>query len=1091
MKKNRLIALLPAFLLFLLVSCLTSGDRGQVLTMKITDKNDSLLSYDSLIVTVHSKDGKFSQEVFHGVLRDRKQVESLPLDPRVGEDYSITIVGYMGGKVAVNKEVTFVGSTSQSKDLPIKPDTVTIDPNLPEIVSPTDTMIPEGDSLRFRVIVLKPWSGKTTLGLKEVISGAKLDTVDRDPGEGYFAWRPTFDQGRSEAYSFTFVYASTDKKVEKVVRIKVLNVNRPPKLESIPDQQVRENELLTFKVAGSDPDQDSLRLAAKDLPSGATFAAGTFAWKPSEGQAGNYSVTFRAFDNSDTDRVTVLITVGNVQPPPPVTVKIVFPLKDTLVNSTPFTVQYSVNGTSLQKKVELKDGKNRIRIDTTILGRSGFDTVLITLDTIPPGAPSVAGVSPIRTRTPTWTWASSGNGSGVFRYRLDSDDMTGSTVLTTTTYTASKDLDIGTHTLYVQERDEAGNWSTSGRRAVRIDTTKPSAPSVTVTPVSPTNNLLPTWNWLAAGEDLSGIYRYKLDTNDFRAGAVETEETHFTPDKPLKEGMHTLFVQQQDSAGNWSNSGSAWIAIDLSPPGKPVLKAGQASPTNNRRPSWNLSSGGGAGIYRVKMDDSNLTQGAKSGPFSTFTPDSDLGEGVHTLFAQERDSAGNWSGTQSLAIMVDLTPPAAPVFEAKPLSPLNSLQPSWTWKSGGGGMGTYRYKLDDSALAQGADTLRAGLFKPATALSEGLHSFYLQERDSAGNWSAVASKKLVLSTRKELGGIGITPDAAYEVSVAFSNDGVAPYLCFRDAANGDKATVMRFNGTSWDILGTAGFTSGRAYAPNLAISSSGIPYVAYVDVDNGEKITVMSFNGGAWELVGVSGISQGRAYGPSLAFTKEGVAYVAYRDLANGRKASVLRFPGGHWEQVGTAGFTSVGASFVSLAITSGGVPHLAFCKDSLGKQAIMMRFNGTNWVDFGSGTISSGSASSTSLLFSTSDVPYVSYVDEADNGKAAVKRLLNNVWENVGAPGFTPGAAFTLALALSRDDKPFVVFGDGANGRRARAMAFTGTAWETIGPAEGLSSGGSYSTDIAVSALGVPYVAFLDDANGDKATVVKTSFDP
>ncbi len=1090
----RLFIVLFSMTALLFIACPTSDEPGQVLSMKITDKNDSLLTFDSLIVMVHSKDGKFSQVVFHGVLRDPKQVASMPLDARVGNDYTVTIIGYRGGQIGVNKEVTFIGTGIQSKDLPIhtdKPETVVVVPNLPEILVPSDTSIAEGDSLRFRVSILNTWTGHTTLTLKDAISGAALDTVGRNPGDGYFTWRPSFDQGRIEPYAVTFVYASANKKVEKITRVKVLNVNRPPKLVSIADQKVKENESLSFNVVAPDPDHDSLTLTASSLPNGATFTAATFTWKPSVGQAGNYSVKFRAFDGMDSDLVSVLITVGNVNVPPPLTVDISSPANDTTVNFTPITILYTVNGTPLQKKFPLKDGKNRIRIDTTVQNRAGFDTILITLDTIPPGRPVVIGASPVRSRTSTWNWSSGGNGSGFFRFRLDNEDLSSAVATTETSFILSKDQDLGTHTLFVQERDAAGNWSLSGSRAVRIDTTRPAPPQLTVTPKSPTNNTSPTWNWNGSGDDLSGLFRYKLDTNDFQSGGVETRINHFTPDKGLQEGSHALYVQQQDSAGNWSNTGSAVVFIDLTVPAKPKATVVQTSPTKNPLPTWTLSSSGGMGLFRVRLDDSNLTQTAKSGSFTSFTPDSALAHGPHMLYVQERDSAGNWSAIQYSGLMVDLIPPVAPVFDASPKSPLNSLQPTWTWKSGGGGMGTFRYKLDDSTFTQGSDTIIAALFKPAVALSEGPHSLYVQERDTAGNWSAVSPRTLVLSLRKELGGIGITPDAAYEQTLTFSKDGATPYLGFRDAANADKATVIRFNGTSWEILGRAGLTSGAAYTPSLAISNSGIPYIAYVDIANGEKITVMSFNGGNWEVVGASGFSQGRSYAPSLALNKAGVPYVAYRDLANGNKATVMRFNGGFWEKVGSAGFTSVGASFISLAFSNAGVPHVAFCNDSLGNQAVVMGFSGINWTNYGSSPVSVGSASATSLAFTSSDVPYVSFADETNQEKATVRRYVNNGWENVGVAGFTAGATFTLAFALSKDDQPFVGYADGVNGRRAMAMKFTGTVWETVGNTEGLSTGSAFSTVMAVSNLGVPHVAFLDAAHGNKATVVKTSFDP
>ena len=123
MKKRTVLLLIILSLAGLfLIACPTTDEPGQVLSMKIDKDNDSLLTFDSLIVTVHSKDGTFSQDVFHGVLRNAGQVASMPLDARVGKEYTVSIVGFRGGKIAVNKEVTFIGSGAQSKDLPIQKD---------------------------------------------------------------------------------------------------------------------------------------------------------------------------------------------------------------------------------------------------------------------------------------------------------------------------------------------------------------------------------------------------------------------------------------------------------------------------------------------------------------------------------------------------------------------------------------------------------------------------------------------------------------------------------------------------------------------------------------------------------------------------------------------------------------------------------------------------------------------------------------------------------------------------------------------------------------------------------------------------------
>jgi hypothetical protein len=96
------------------------------------------------------------------------------------------------------------------------------------------------------------------------------------------------------------------------------------------------------------------------------------------------------------------------------------------------------------------------------------------LDTTDPAAPSVSGTTPTNDTTPTWNWSTGGGGNGTYRYRLDNSDLsTGATETTATGHTPPEDLPEGAHTLYVQERDAAGNWSASGSFTILIDITAP------------------------------------------------------------------------------------------------------------------------------------------------------------------------------------------------------------------------------------------------------------------------------------------------------------------------------------------------------------------------------------------------------------------------------------------------------------------------------------------------------------------------------------------------------------------------------------------------------------------------------------------
>jgi len=67
------------------------------------------------------------------------------------------------------------------------------------------------------------------------------------------------------------------------------------------------------------------------------------------------------------------------------------------------------------------------------------------------------------------------------------------------------------------------------------------------------------------------------------------------------------------------------------------------------------------------------------------------------------------------------------------------------------------------------------------------------------------------------------------------------YVAYRDADNGYKATVMKYDGTAWSTVGNSAFSAGNADYTSLYVYN-GIPYVAYGDGGNGNRATVMRFS---------------------------------------------------------------------------------------------------------------------------------------------------------------------------------------------------------------------------------------------------------
>jgi hypothetical protein len=92
-------------------------------------------------------------------------------------------------------------------------------------------------------------------------------------------------------------------------------VNRAPAFATIGAKSVNEGAVLTFAVTATDQDNDTVTITASNLPTGATFANGTFTWTPGFDQSGSFTVSFSASDGKTQTSATATITVANVARP--------------------------------------------------------------------------------------------------------------------------------------------------------------------------------------------------------------------------------------------------------------------------------------------------------------------------------------------------------------------------------------------------------------------------------------------------------------------------------------------------------------------------------------------------------------------------------------------------------------------------------------------------------------------------------------------------------------------------------------------------------------------------------------------------------
>ncbi|NVN92962.1 MAG: fibronectin type III domain-containing protein [Desulfuromonadales bacterium] len=287
-----------------------------------------------------------------------------------------------------------------------------------------------------------------------------------------------------------------------------------------------------------------------------------------------------------------------------------------------------------------------------------------------------------------------------------------------------------------------------------------------------------------------------------------------------------------------------------------------------------------------------------------------------------------------------------------------------------------------------------------------------------GAWSLVGSK-------------GLTSHYVTDITLAFSPDGT-PYVGYTNGIT-VKPTVVKYSGfssanpTGWSVVGTDGFSVGYVAYTSLALSPDGIPYVAYKDTANSNKVTVMKYSDGAWNVVGVPSGSVGYAF--SFAFSPDGIPYVAYQDWNNNQKLTLIKYVGVSstwvtgWASVGNPAFTSSAAWYPSLAFSPDGTPYVAFSYGGSYK-AEVMKYSDEAWSVVGRGEFSSGEADHLSLAFSPSGTPYVSYTDNHNSYKATVMTLFNTPTITTISPTIGPlsggtsvtiiGTGFTGATAVN-----------------------------------------------------------------------------
>jgi len=217
-----------------------------------------------------------------------------------------------------------------------------------------------------------------------------------------------------------------------------------------------------------------------------------------------------------------------------------------------------------------------------------------------------------------------------------------------------KDIDIwpkpcGTISSSLTNVDGTLYFSVSEGKSLWAAIIVPSSPVVTGT--TPNHSTTPTWTWTSGGGG-NGTFRYKLNDESLETGATVTTSTSFTPSSsPLSYGDHTLYVQEQNDQGYWSDSGSFTITIEVNDP--PVAQDGSSVTDCDLAVSIPLSGTdpeGGPLSFLLVEGPTNGTI-IINGSSATYYPDVDfIGTDLFTFKANDGELDGN---VASISITVD------------------------------------------------------------------------------------------------------------------------------------------------------------------------------------------------------------------------------------------------------------------------------------------------------------------------------------------------------------------------------------------------------------------------------------------------------
>ncbi|MEI6152565.1 MAG: Ig-like domain-containing protein, partial [Deltaproteobacteria bacterium] len=282
------------------------------------------------------------------------------------------------------------------------------------------------------------------------------------------------------------------------------------------------------------------------------------------------------------------------------------------------------------------------------------------------------------------------------------------------------DLSLDSNTITVTATDRAVN-EMSKQVTIVVDTTIKQA---VINGAPPFITKVTSAALTISGTGITA-YKYKLDDASY------SEETPVATPITLTnliDGTHIVSVIGRDAAGNWQPEATPTTAtwtIDTAAPsasatinnGNPVTGSTPV-PVSFTAPSDTVT-------FRTSIDGNTWSEQAYTGNFSWSLPS---GDGTKTIYAQFKDTTGNWSGSYSYTITLDTTAPVLTVSTLSSGSYTNNRTLNISGTATDATSGMKSLTVNNASVP-----LQNSVFSHAVTLAQGINTITTVATDNANN----------------------------------------------------------------------------------------------------------------------------------------------------------------------------------------------------------------------------------------------------------------------------------------------------------------------------------------------------------------------